>query len=243
MSPLTGCFCLTLSCFVVVDLPENATELLSSAPAMAPPPTSTVAAAGSTTTGSSIGGFGSIYASSTQPTSISLFLSSTSSSIFSRPEQNPPLYTPSPQPSMSATALLQKAAQMGATASNSCLLRGLGLAMSSTSYGNDTTASTSGTSQWSTQLKVENDDSAGQGLGLGLASRGSSGISGLMMESSSLFGTKPMTLDFLGLGMGPGDATTSGLSALFTSLEGGFAAAPATSFGGLEGRQSSGEGA
>lgn len=145
---------------------------------------------------------------------------------------------------MSATALLQKAAQMGATASNSSLLRGLGLAMSSTSYGNDTAASTSGTYQWGTRMKVENDDdSASHGLGLGLAPRGSSGISGLMMEQSSLFGTKPMTLDFLGLGMGPGDATTSGLSALFTSLEGGFAAAPATSFGGLEGSQGSGEGA
>ncbi|OWM80826.1 zinc finger protein GAI-ASSOCIATED FACTOR 1-like isoform X2 [Punica granatum] len=177
--------------------------------------------------------------STTEPTSLSLFLSSTASSIFSRPEQNPRLFAPSLQPAMSATALLQKAAQMGAAASNSSLLRGLSLAMSSTSYSNDTTASTSNATHWGGHPKAENDDTAGHGLGLSLPSQESSDMSGLMMGQSSLFGTKPMTLDFLGLGMSPSVATTTGLSAFLTSLEGGFGAAPPTSFGGGGGPQSS----
>ncbi|KAK4794406.1 hypothetical protein SAY86_012400 [Trapa natans] len=243
------------------DLPENATQVFPCAPsvdpqppapAVAAPPTVTVTAAGPATIGgSSCGGFSSLYMASTstqmlpppdhrgslpppnatEPTSLSLFLSSTSSSIFSRPEQNHRLYAPSPQPAMSATALLQKAAQVGAAASNSSLLRGLGLAMSSTSYNNDTISSASAAGQWSSHTKADNDIYSGHGLCLGLPSQESSSVSGLIMDQSSLFGSQPVTLDFLGLGMSNSRSTTSGLSALLTSLEGGFGAAPSTSFG------------
>lgn len=199
-------------------------------------------------TGGSDGDFGNIYVGSTQllppPTmaqelpslipnmvsqavseqggslpSLSLFLSGTASPIFSRPEQNSHLYSPSPQPAMSATALLQKAAQIGAAASNSTLLHGVGLAMSSS---NDTAAST-----------------CSHGFSVGLASQESTSMSGLMMDQSSLFGTKPMTLDLLGLSVGSSRATTSGISALFPSLGGGFRTAPGTSFSGSGGSQSS----
>lgn len=274
-SILSGCFSLTLCSFVIVDLPENTTELLSPAPAVAAHLTPMVTPPGATRSASSSGGFGSLLASSTLvqpppllpnsspsslsnmvcpavpsdqggslpspsatvPTSLSLFLSSTTSSIFSRPEQNPRLYVPSPQPAMSATALLQKAAQMGAAASNSSLLRGLGLAMPCTPYSNDTISGGSATAQWGSHVKAENDGYAG------LPSQESSTISGFIMDQSSLFGTSPVTLDFLGLGMGDSRATTSGLSALLTSLEGGFGAAPPNTFGGVGGRQSSGRGA
>lgn len=274
---------------MIVDLPENATEGLPPAPAVAaqPPapavaahPTVIATAAGATTSGSSSVGFGSLYITSTQllpppllphsspslsdmvcpvvpssrgsslpspaktePTSLSLFLSSTASSIFSRPEQNHCLYTPSPQPAMSATALLQKAAQMGAATSNSSLLRGLGLAMSSTSYANDTISSSSAATHWGSHTKAENDGYTGQGLGLGLPSQECSTVSGLIMDQSSLFASQPVTLDFLGLGMSDSRTTTSGLSALLTSLEGGFGAAPPTSFGEVGSTQGSGRGA
>lgn len=153
--------------------------------------------------------------SSSEPSaSLTLFLSTTASSIFSRPEQSHRLYAPPSQPqppAMSATALLQKAAQMGATSSNGSLLQGLGLAMSS-SYDNTTTTTiNTPSSQWG---EPDHFDRLGHGLGLGLASEESPA---LMVSQSSLFGAQPMTLDFLGLG-GP----RVGLSALLTTLEGGL---------------------
>ncbi|KAK4786613.1 hypothetical protein SAY86_010446 [Trapa natans] len=179
-----------------------------------------------------------------EPTSLSLFLSSTASSIFSRPEQNHRFYAPSSQPAMSATALLQKAAQMGATSSNSSsLLRGLGLAMSLTSYTNDTISTTSAAGQWGNHTKAENDGYSNQGgLGLGLPSQESSSASGFIMDQSSLFGSQPVTLDFLGLGMSDSHTTTSGISALITSLEGGFSAATPSSLGDMASMQGSGRG-
>ena len=139
-----------------------------------------------------------------------LYLSNSSSSIFTGPEHDHCNYALSAQPAMSATALLQKAAQMGAAASNPSLLRGLGLAVSSTSSaGQDLNG------------KPESN-SVTAGLGLGLPSNGSSGLTNPMIGSFSLFGNKPTTLDLLGLGMGDGGASSYGLSTLLTPFGGGF---------------------
>lgn len=126
---------------------------------------------------------------------------------------------------MSATALLQKAAQIGATSSTPSFLRGLGLAVSSSSSGQDGNGK-----------QDNNSASAAAGLGLGL----SSGLTDAMMDPSSLFGSKPTTLDLLGLGIGAGGASTSGLSALLTSFGGGFnVGGSSVSYGGGRGRESS----
>ncbi|XWS14601.1 hypothetical protein CRYUN_Cryun35bG0023600 [Craigia yunnanensis] len=213
------------------EIPENRMGLS--------PPTPAAASAST----SSCNVFASIFAPNSQPckipapssilqstvplerTSLSLssplYLSNNGPSIFSGPEHDHCHYALSPQPAMSATALLQKAAQMGAAASNPSLLRGLGLAVSSTSSaGQDL------------NVKTESN-SMTAGLGLDLLSNGSSGLTNPMIGSFSLFGNKPTTLDFLGLGMGDGGASSSGLSALFTSFGGGFnvGAATTTSYG------------
>ncbi|XP_019102321.1 PREDICTED: protein indeterminate-domain 2-like isoform X1 [Camelina sativa] len=101
------------------------------------------------------------------------------------------------QPAMSATALLQKAAQLGAASSGGSLLRGLGIISSSSS---------------------SMDAIVPHGLGLGLPCGGesSSGLKELMMWNSSVFCPKQTTLDFLGLGraVGNGNGPINGLSAL-----------------------------
>jgi hypothetical protein len=110
---------------------------------------------------------------------------------------------------MSATALLQKAAQMGSTASNASLLRGLGLAAPPpSSSGQDSTAM-----QWNGHGRAAENTLVTDGLGLRLPSGGSSGLMG-----------QPMTRDLLGLGIGGGSggASTRGLSALLNSFGGGF---------------------
>ncbi|XP_076955503.1 zinc finger protein GAI-ASSOCIATED FACTOR 1-like isoform X2 [Bidens hawaiensis] len=110
-------------------------------------------------------------------------------------------YAPPPQPAMSATALLQKAAQMGASASGASLLRGYGLERDETDGG----------------------ASIGLGLGLGVGYDGRAGLQELMM------GPKLATLDFLRLGMAVGGGTTNGLSALMTSIGGGLGGTTAVS--------------
>ncbi|GMI96793.1 indeterminate(ID)-domain 2 [Hibiscus trionum] len=108
-------------------------------------------------------------------------------------------------PVMSATALLQKAAQMGAAASSPSLFRGLGFAVSPS-------------------VKSESCSMSTAGIGLGLP----------LIGSSLQLGKKPTTLDFLGLGMGDGGTSSTGLSALFNSFGGGSgveAAATTTSYG------------
>ncbi|GMH14723.1 hypothetical protein Nepgr_016564 [Nepenthes gracilis] len=136
-------------------------------------------------------------------------------------------YAPPLQPAMSATALLQKAAQMGAAASGGSLLVGLGLLPSSSAsprlenlHWNDHKAEPAGAANRS-------------GLGLGVPSNEGSGLKELMMGSSPTFGPTQPTLDFLGLGMAAGGSTIGGLSALITSIGGGIdVAAAAASFGG-----------
>ncbi|KAK9071408.1 hypothetical protein SSX86_009977 [Deinandra increscens subsp. villosa] len=154
----------------------------------------------------------------TLPTSaqepISLCLSTNQgSSVFRTAGQ----YAPPPQPAMSATALLQKAAQMGATASGASLLRGYGLERDDTDAGSSI------------------------GLGLGMGFDGRSGLQELMMGSPSVYRPKHATLDFLGLGMAVGGGTTNGLSALMTSIGGSLdVTRPVSSFG-CGGRGGSGE--
>ncbi|XP_027355987.1 zinc finger protein ENHYDROUS-like isoform X2 [Abrus precatorius] len=143
--------------------------------------------------------------SMTEPTSLSL------STPLYLSNNDPPLFTASPQPALSATALLQKAAQMGA--SNASLLRGLGLA-ASFSVGKDDSVGTP-TIQWNGQVKQENHPVV-DNLGLGLPC----GNGGVMGPSSSFVGP-PMTRDLLGLSIGDG-ASRGGLSALLTSFGGNF---------------------
>ncbi|MBA0832455.1 hypothetical protein Goarm_016844 [Gossypium armourianum] len=158
---------------------------------------------------------------------ISLCLSTNhGSSIFGTAGQEHRQYAPPPQPAMSATALLQKAAQMGATATNASLLHGLGIAsLSSSSAQQDNL-------QWGQRQVEPENTSVVAGLGLGLPRDGSSGLKELMM-GTPVFGPKQATLDFLGLGMAAGGSPSGGLSALITSIRGELdVVAAATSFGG-----------
>ncbi|KAF8409931.1 hypothetical protein HHK36_002450 [Tetracentron sinense] len=166
-------------------------------------------------------------ASATEPTS--LCLSNNCLSLFETVGQDRRQYAPPQQPAMAATAILQKAAQIGSKATNASLLRGLGLAMSSSSSPQESL-------QWNCQIDPE-PAPVGAGLGLALPYDGGAGLTELMMGPSSLslslFGPKPTTLDFLGLGMAVGGAPTGGLSALITSIGSGLdVAAAAASFGG-----------
>lgn len=88
------------------------------------------------------------------------------------------------------------------------------------------------------QVKTENSPVApGQQLGLGLPSdHAAAGLTDLIMGPPTMFGGKPTTLDFLGLGMAPGAPSSDGISAYLTSMRGGLdvAAVAATSpFGGM----------
>ncbi|WVZ55837.1 hypothetical protein U9M48_006445 [Paspalum notatum var. saurae] len=194
-----------------------------------------------------------------------------SSSIFSAPasadrqQQFTPAPAPpqSPSPHMSATALLQKAAQMGATSSSSSFLRGLGLDVSSSSPG----ASSSGQQHhqdaiqvslpdtslqpWPPRLQPEPAPMLSSGLGLGLPYDSTGAPVSLPPElmmgqsSVSLFSGKPATLDFLGLGMSPTAASASrGLPAFIQPIGGAAigmagpgAGAAAESFGAGRGAQ------
>lgn len=162
--------------------------------------------------------------SSAEP--ISLCLShSGGSPLFSGPLDRRPLAPPPPSPHMSATALLQKAAQMGATASNSSLLRGFGLAPSSSSTSQQQHHENPRDSYqpWRGQQHHLPEEPAGlsPALALGLPyGGGGGGMPSFMVGPPPFFVPKPTTLDFLGLGRGPGGAAAAGLSALITSIGG-----------------------
>ncbi|MBA0734941.1 hypothetical protein Gogos_018829, partial [Gossypium gossypioides] len=157
-------------------------------------------------------------APSTSIEPISLCLSTShGSSIFGTTGQERRQHAPPLQPAMSATALLQKAAQMGAAASNASLLRGLGIVSSSAPQEN---------LQWGQAQVDPGNASIAAGLGLGLPCDGSSGLKELMM-GTPVFGPKQTTLDFLGLGVAAGGNPNASLSALITSIGGGFDATTA----------------
>lgn len=142
-------------------------------------------------------------------------------------------------PALSATALLQKAAQMGATGSGSSFLRGLGLELpSSENRTAASTAATTTTHPWNSHMKTEGNSMA-SGLGLGLHIDGPD----LMMGPSSIYVNKPTTLDLFGLGVGDGGASSAGFSALLTSMGGNIdVAAAAAVFGGVNSNEESWEG-
>ncbi|CAN4122813.1 unnamed protein product [Withania somnifera] len=129
---------------------------------------------------------------------------------------------------LSATALLQKAAQMGSTTSSRSFLRGLGLAMSSSTSVPDENPLAMRTHALS-QVKLENNIAdVPPVLGIQHPSNyGPSGLTDLMMgpsitHQSMMFGSKPPTLDFLGLGNGASGTPSNGFSAFLSSMEGGF---------------------
>ncbi|MCD9559607.1 hypothetical protein HAX54_017663 [Datura stramonium] len=141
--------------------------------------------------------------SSMEPISLCLAMNH-SSSVFGSAGQRECGSSAAPQPAMSATALLQKAAQMGAIALNSSLLRGLGILSS--------TSSSSGQHEWSGRQIDTDGATLAAGLGLGLPCDDGSGLKELMLGTPSVFGPKHPTLDLLGLGMAAGGGPTSGLS-------------------------------
>ncbi|OIV93755.1 hypothetical protein TanjilG_07658 [Lupinus angustifolius] len=152
------------------------------------------------------------------------------SSIFGAGVQEQHQYAPPPQPAMSATALLQKAAQMGAAATNASLLQGFGVVSSSTT---SHSSSQQHNLQWSHGQQLEPSESGSllAGLGLELPCDNGSGLKELMMGTPSFFSPKQTTLDFLGLGMAAGGSPGGGLSALITSIGGGLDVTAAASFG------------
>lgn len=168
--------------------------------------------------------------SSSEPISLCLSTSN-GSSIFGTGGQERRQYAPPPQPAMSATALLQKAAQMGAAATNASLLRGFGIVSSSSP---SSSLGLQDNMPWGQRQVEPENASVHAGLGLGLPCDGGSGLKELMMGTPSVFGPKHTTLDFLGLGMAAGGAApTGGLSALITSIGGGLdVSATGTPFGG-----------
>ncbi|XP_026456082.1 protein indeterminate-domain 2-like isoform X2 [Papaver somniferum] len=145
-----------------------------------------------------------------QPTSLSLSSKNGSSMFASTMTSNQESHQfSSPQPAMSATALLQKAAQMGAAATSASLLRGLGFSVSGSSSSQQQQQTEN--LQWDTsgsnnlhQHQIDNHGGAGLSDGLGVP--------------SSLFGRKPATLDFLGLGMDRGGGGSS-FSSLMNSVD------------------------
>ncbi|KAK9066681.1 hypothetical protein SSX86_014004 [Deinandra increscens subsp. villosa] len=169
-----------------------------------------------------------------EPMSLSLSSSlyrSTTPSLFPPPDhqtlhhhQHPQQYVHAQQPALSATALLQKAAQMGATSSNTSFLHALGLAPPSSSNDHYQESSASIGGQWNNNIQSKQERLDNSGLGLGVPT----GRDQLLMGPPA-----PTTLDFLGLGTG----ASGGYSAFLNSIGGSrlnvAAAATGVSFGGM----------
>ncbi|XP_051140315.1 zinc finger protein ENHYDROUS-like [Andrographis paniculata] len=124
-------------------------------------------------------------------------------------------FAPAPKPAMSATALLQKAAQIGVRTSNASLLRGLGIVSSA--------SATNPAEEWGSRvIELGGGATIAAGLGLGIAGdHDGSGLKELMLGTPAGLGTRQTTLDLLGLGMAAGgNGSAGGLSALMTSITG-----------------------
>ncbi|KAJ9560256.1 hypothetical protein OSB04_005416 [Centaurea solstitialis] len=220
--------------FQTPELPENSMVVKGS---MATTATTTASTATTTVSGGSTSNsttvFPSIYTSSVplEPMSLSLsssfYLPNTANpSLFPPPDHNlihklHNRYPQSSQPALSATALLQKAAEMGAKSSNTSFLHALGLASPSSTTTNHRNDTNNG--EWSNvHVKQERDDNFRLGLGIPFASAATvtatTSLTDLMMGPPA-----PTTLDFLGLGMGGGGGGSSGgFSAYLASTGGGF---------------------
>ncbi|KAL5197887.1 hypothetical protein ABZP36_001399 [Zizania latifolia] len=247
------------------NLPDNDTPML---PCFLPSPLEAIGTDGSSTscgTGSSIsnsiapatttstfaGLFASVTTSSTpqsrslrdligvDPTFLCLAIGAPSSLFPQTNASDPCSFAPPPAPHMSATALLQKAAEVGASQSSSSFLKEFGLNTSTSSAtpsklsqgrftGNTPTSqlpqgrfmdnappaklphrmiTDNSVQQWhhrsNHQMEMDPRPMLPGGLGLGLTyDNANSGLPDLMMGPSPLYGPKPATLDFLGLGIG-----------------------------------------
>ncbi|KAI3969822.1 hypothetical protein MKX01_038290 [Papaver californicum] len=163
-----------------------------------------------------------------QPTSLSLSSKNGSSMFASTMTSNQENHQfSSPQPAMSATALLQKAAQMGATATSASLLRGFGISVSGSSSSQQQQQAE--ILQWETSGSNNNNNNGSNNIHQHqIDHHGGAGLSGGLGLGlpSSLFGSKPATLDFLGLGMGGGGSFLSLMNSVDSSLNIANAAEP-----------------
>uniref|UniRef100_A0ACD5X111 Uncharacterized protein n=1 Tax=Avena sativa TaxID=4498 RepID=A0ACD5X111_AVESA len=245
--------------------PEPVVQFTPPAPMMPSPPSvngANVSASTSSVSANSQSLLGSMFAPSSvaqapqYPEGANKPATDASSSLFSAPvADRQPQQQPSPH--MSATALLQKAAQMGASSSSSSFLRGLGLDISSSSSPASTSSGQQhlhhhqhqeaamqmpfpdggSLQQWPPRLEQEPAPMMSAGLGLGLpydSTGGPVGFPELIMGQSSLFSAKPATVDFLGLGMSPTGAATSRGFPVFVPPMGGAAG---ETFGAARGAQ------
>ncbi|XP_008220893.1 PREDICTED: protein indeterminate-domain 2-like [Prunus mume] len=227
------------SVFASIFAPSTASALISQPPQTSSPSSfsNQVSTLGRPDGSTTIPTVSSINEPTSLSLSTSLYLSSNGSSLFPTPEPQDHRHYAQPAV-MSATALLQKAAQMGAAASNASLLRGFGLATSSSSPSQENSTAL----QWNKPESGGGTTQMAAGVGLELLSTASAAhLTDLMMGPPSQFGGQPMTRDLLGLSIGVGSsgsgASTGGLSALLNSFGGGgsgfdVAAAAATAYGG-----------
>ncbi|KAB2619637.1 zinc finger protein NUTCRACKER-like [Pyrus ussuriensis x Pyrus communis] len=222
------------SVFASIFAPSSASALITQPPG--PPQTSPPSSFSNQVSALGRPDGSTTMSSINEPTSLSLttslYLSSNGSSLFPTPDQDHRNYA---QPAaMSATALLQKAAQMGqmgAAASNASLLRGLGLSTTSSPSQESST-----TLQWNKEPESGGAAHVGAELGLELLSTANAAqLTDLMMGPPSSFGGQPMTRDLLGLSIGSGGgggASAAGFSAFLNSFGGsGGAFNVATAYG------------
>ncbi|KAK9043305.1 hypothetical protein V6N11_071651 [Hibiscus sabdariffa] len=161
------------------ELAEDPSSVMEEAPALAPAGLNGSCSSGvsSVSNGSSRSSvFASLFASSTASASLQPPAFTDLIRAMGPPDwQEHRQYSPPQQPAMSATALLQKAAQIGAAASNASLLRGLGVVSSSSS------SSPQENLQWGQKQVEPINASVAAGLGIELPCDGSSGLKELMM--------------------------------------------------------------